>query len=508
MARFMKRFEYRPGEHRPKVMLNGALFLAAWAVVVAVMYTGGSIPLMPKGGTTVKAEFATAANVTTKTPVRIKGVDVGKVEKVERRADGDGVVITMRIEDGKGVDLRRDARADILWRTLLGFAFYIQLEPGADEAELGNATIPLERTTAQVELDQVLAGVDQPSREGIQTILGEFEEGFDDSSNAGETIDRLGPTMRRVGPALDAFRGTESDDLTDLVRNGSRLMGALARNEKELGEVVTNARTTLAVTAAQRAALGTMFREGPATLDATRTTMARVRTTLDVLDPIAEKLRPGVRELDDASIALRPALRELDPLLARARPMLRDLSPAVRRLRAAATEGSTLISRLNPTVARVNDKIIPGLNKTNPETTLKVFQAIGPTFSTVSSSASQFDRRGYSQPFTAITPNEQAVSDVPCKTDLLSGIPDIDCSDVEYALGSLLGLNPPPGAVGGGSDDVRLRTKPTRGDAGATRPSDSRDGSSEKPSSAGDSPGPAGISDALKKFVDAIGGAL
>lgn len=489
MARFMSRFEYRPGMHRPKTMRNGALFLAATFVVIGIMFLGGAIPFLPKGGTTIKAEFETAANVSTKTPVRVKGIDVGKVEKVERQPDGRGVIVTMRIEDGKGVDLRKDARADILWRTLLGFAFYIQLEPGASEEKLGNATIPMERTTAQVELDQVLAGIDQPSREGMQAIFDEFDTGFGDDTKAGAVVDRLGPAMRNVGPGLDGFRGTESGDLTDLVRDGSRLMGALARNENELGTVVKHANTTLAVTAAQRAALGTMFREGPAALDATRATMARVRTTLDVLDPVAEKLRPGVRELDDASVALRPALRQLDPLLDRAEPLLDDLEPAMRRLGAASAQGTTLIDRLDPTVERVNSTIIPGLDKKNPETDLKVFQAIGPTFSTVSSSASMFDGNGFVQRFTAVTPGEAMVSDAPCSTDLINGTPGIDCSDLQYAMSTVLGLNPPSGSR---SSKMLSSAPRSRGD-GRT--------------SAGSGPQKRAGS-VIKQLADAVGGVL
>ncbi len=500
MARLIKgRFEYRPGMHRPKTKRNGAIFILGVLALVAFMYTGGTIPLLPKGGEVIKAEFSSAANVTTKTPVRVRGVDVGKVEKVERRPGGRGVVVTMRIEDGKGVDLRQDARADILWRTLLGFAFYIQLEPGAEEEKL-SATIPMDRTTTQVELDQVLADVDRPSREGVQEILAEFETGFDQGSDAGDVVDRLAPAMRNVAPALDGFRGTESGDLTDLVRDGSRLMGALARNERELGEVVKNANTTLAVTAAQRASLGTLFREGPSTLDETRTTMARVRTTLGVLDPIAEKLRPGARDIDDASVALRPALRRLDPLLNTAKPALRDLSPAVRRLGVAAKEGSTLIARLDPTVDRVNETIIPGLNKKNPETDLEVFQAIGPALATVASSASQFDRNGYVQRFTAVTPNEESFSDLPCKANLIAG--SLDCSDIQYAVGSLLGLNAPPGAIGGGRDDAVLTPSPTKRRRSKTA------AARKNTDSAGSRGDLNDATDVLNNLVDVVGGIL
>src|SRR5439155_65317 len=109
----------------------------------------GGIQCWPKGGEVVKAEFASADNVSPgKTPVRVHGVPVGEVEKVERRSGGRGVVVTMRLKDTHGFRVTRDARAHIYWRTLMGFNFYVELEPGAPSAPaLGDRSIPLSHTT-------------------------------------------------------------------------------------------------------------------------------------------------------------------------------------------------------------------------------------------------------------------------------------------------------------------------------------------------------------------------
>ncbi|PTL59553.1 MlaD family protein [Paraconexibacter algicola] len=450
MRSLKKRFEFIPGSHQPKLMRNGALFLLATGFVFMFAYLGGTVPFWPKGGYTIKAEFETAANVSTKTPVRLRGVKIGKVEKVERRDGADGVVVTMRINDDNGeADLRRDARAHIYWRTLLGFAFYIELEPGAEQAKLEEGgLIPLDRTTAQVELDQVLASLDKPSRAGVQAIFREFDEGFSTQkdSQAGATIENLGPAMKQVGPGVDALRGTQSGDLTRVVRNSSRLMGALARNELQLGQVISNGNTTLGVTAARRAALGQILQNGPATLQDTRTTMVRLRTTLNELDPVAEDLRPGARKLDDASFALRPAVRELSPLLERTNPLLRTLRPAVRRLGAASISGVPLLDRLDPTVDRLNEKTIPLLNRKSDITDMPLYQMIGPTLASVQSSAQQFDSRGHIQRFHALEASENALGFLPCNTNLLQGSTTIDCSDIQAVAGALLGI-PPAGAA-------------------------------------------------------------
>lgn len=430
------RFVIRPGHYKPKHMRNGAIVLGVLIALVYFAYSGGSVPFLPKGGELVKAEFSSAANVQPgKTPVRVKGIKVGEVEVVERRPGGRGVVVTMRIDE-PGVRMRRDARASIFWRTLMGFAFYIQLEPGSDQRALGSTTIPIARTTTQVELDQVLSALKPTSRAGIQTLLREFDEGFNANSQAGRSLDALAPSMRKIAPGLGALRGQAPGDLTETVRQASRLMGTLARNETALGQLVNNAETTLGVTAARRADLGSILRNGPATLDDTRTTMARLRTTLVALDPVAERLRPGARQLDATATSLRPALRALRPVLDDARPLLRALRPALRRLGAAGRSGAPLLAELQPTFERLNAKIIPSLKAEDPLIKLKTYQMIGPVFATVSSSAGLFDAYGHTQRFSPLAGGARSLRFLPCN---LNSQATIDCSDLQRVFEPIFG---------------------------------------------------------------------
>jgi virulence factor Mce-like protein len=438
----LSRFELVPGSARDRHTRNGLIVLGVFGALLYYGYSSGNIPFLPKGGRLVTAEFTTAANVTPgKTPVRVAGVNVGEVEKVQRIPGRRGVRITMRIEDD-GVKLRRDARAHIYWRTLLGFSFYIQLDQGADPQPLGDRTIAQANTTTQVELDQVLASVTPPSRAGIRTTLKEFDQGFH-GEPAGRSLDALGPAMRQIAPGLDALRGTRPGDLTDTVRSASRVMGALARREVQLGRLVGGADTTLGVTAARSAALGQTLRLGPATLDQTRTTMARLRTTLDALDPVADALRPGARRLDDASRAVRPALAQLRPALDDARPLLTDLRPALADLRTASRAGVPLLEGLTPTLTRMQDKVIPGL-QAKGATGLKLYESVGPVAASVASSAGLFDAYGYTQRFQALNVGGKALAALPCTPDLVTL--KITCTDFQDFLGRLLGLVPAAGA--------------------------------------------------------------
>lgn len=458
------RFEQVPGQARDRHTRNGIIVLAILFAVLYFAYSSGNIPFLPKGGTVVTADFATAANVTPgKTPVRVAGVDVGKVEKVERLPGGRGVRIKMRIEDGKGVHLRKDATAHIYWRTLLGFAFYVQLDEGSDAQGLGDKTIAMKDTTTQVELDQVLSSLTPPSRAGIQTLFKEFDKGFA-GDDAGKVVDAAGPAMKQVAPGLDALRGTKPGDLTDTVRSASRLMGALARNEVQLGEVVSNADTTLGVTAARRADLDSILKQAPGALAQTRSTMVRLRGTLNTLDPVADQLRPGVRVLDDASLALRPALRQLRPTLADTRPLLSDLRPALIRLKAASRNGVPTLKALDPTLTRLKDDLLPKLDAKGTSG-LKLYEAIGPAIASVSSSASMWDAYGFTQRFQAVNGGGNTLQNiVPCG---LSVAPvKVDCSQLQAAIAPFLGLQPPGKA---GAKSRATSAKPST--SGSTAPS-------------------------------------
>lgn len=446
----MSRFEMTPGRHKPKLMLTGSICIALFVGVLMFAYSGGSVPLLPKGGTVVEAEFRTAANVTPgKTPVRVKGVNVGEVEEVERLEGGRGVRVKMRITDD-GVDVKRDARADIYWRTLLGFSFYIQLEPGSEDAGLGEDTIPMERTTAQVELDEVLSSLDKPSRDGMQKIFSEFDRGFGDGPS-GRSLDALAPSMRQVAPGLDALRGQSDGDLTSTVKQASRFMGALARDESELGQVISNADTTLGVTAARRADLGSVLQNGPSTLDQTKRTMSRLRTTLDVLDPVAEDLRPGIRKLTPASEAARPALRQLVPLLADARPLLSSLRPALSRLGSASRSGVPMMRELTPTLRRAQDKLLPQLEERG-FTRRKLYEAIGPVIATVSSSASSLDANGFTQKFQPGAGRKSFRSFCPPQVEAAG----VSCAAVQELFALFTGT----GVPGGTSRKVSLSPRP------------------------------------------------
>lgn len=412
---FFARFEIVPGQHRPNMARNGVIGLLVLGFLV---YSGYSrhIPFLPKGGEVVSAQFQDAANVRGGTAVRIKGVDIGKVESVD--PGNDQALVKMRIDDDKAKLLHSDAGATIYWRTLLGRNMYIELDPGTAAGKLGSATIPKTRTGSQVELDKVLSSFDEGGRKGIQEFLKVFKQGFGDGDAVRGTLNTLAPSARRIATGVGALSGTETGDLARLVKTTSDVTTSLDRSERALAGVIDGAEVTLGVTAARSSDFSSILRQAPATMSIATSEMANLTKTLDRLDPLSVRLRPGVRKLSAAVDAANPALDELRPLLAQLGPFSEKLRPSLRRLRSAARAGSPTFKAFDPALTRANEKLLPYMLSTDSHTGRKVYQLLGPTFSALDSIASSFDSKGHDVSFQTGAGLRLLGSLIPCETFL------------------------------------------------------------------------------------------
>jgi virulence factor Mce-like protein len=442
---WLPRFDPIPGQQKPRYQRNGAITLTVVLVGIVLALTVGysrEIPFLG-GGETVHAEFTSAPNLRVGNPVRVRGIKVGKVTKIEQADDLRAARVTMELDSGEDIELKRDARAQVLWRTLLGRNMYVDLEPGSASApKLAGDTIDRRRTSAQVEFDQLFEPLDTGGRGALQTLFAQLDVAFDQPGPPGQALERLAPAMRTAGPGLEALRGERSGDLARALDGTRRTMRGLGRSERALAGLLDGAAVTLGVTAARRADLGSFLRLAPATLRETRATTARLRHTLDLADPVATRVRPGVRRLDEAATAVRPALLEATPVLRDADPLARRLQGALRALRPASREGVRAIDGLDPTLTRTTDTLLPWLAAPSD---LKITnaQAIGPMFSTIDSAAQQFNAFGHQLRFQGLGGGERSVG-LPCATFFVepTATQRLRCEDFSKVFQALIGGTP------------------------------------------------------------------
>src|SRR5215208_6422487 len=133
------------------------------------------------------AYFNDANSIKTKSPVRIAGVEIGKVTKIEAvEAGKDAAKVTKEIEDA-GLPIHEDAELKIRPRIFLEGNFFVDLQPGSPSApELADGgTIPMSQTAAPVQFGDLLAALQSDTRKDLQIFLQEYSKALEDGGADG-----------------------------------------------------------------------------------------------------------------------------------------------------------------------------------------------------------------------------------------------------------------------------------------------------------------------------------
>ena len=305
-------------------------------------------------GFRVNAVFQSANSIRKNSPVRIAGVNVGKVTKIEGQPGSDAAVVTMEIND-KGLPIHKDAVMKIRPRIFLEGNFFVDILPGTPSAPTiaDGDTIPLTQTATPVQLDQVLSALQSDTRTNLQKTLEGLGTGLtykpskaqdtdaDPSARGESAAESLNDAIRYgerslKGTAIvaDAFLGTEDHDLSGLIDGLSRTTEGLGRNEDQLKNLVTSFNTTVAATASQAANLRASIRLLGPTLQNANRALDSLNAAFPNTRAFAREILPGVRETPATIDASFPWIAQTRKLLSPAelQGVARELSPAMRDL--------------------------------------------------------------------------------------------------------------------------------------------------------------------------------
>lgn len=370
------------------------LAVALLGVLLLYVALTGHTPLNGgSGGTRLTARFADAVNVDDSTPVRVGGVDVGRVMSLAP-APANTTRVAMSLTQ-RGLLVHQDAHAVIRWRTLLGGSMYIDLRPGSASAPPLRGEIPLSQTSGQVDWDQLNSQMPGPTRPQFRRQFKGFDQALSAPAQEGNTIRVLGPAFAVIGSGSQALRGQQIGDLTHVVRSSAATLDAIGSDTASLQRLVDGADVTLGVTAAHNQNLAAAIQLSPPALASTRSSAVVLDQTLTALDPLVARLQPGARLLGPATTALKPLLGQTDRTLGNAVPLLQAAPGTLQSLGSASRQGVPLIRGLTPVVSRLNRRLLPFLATTDPDTRLKLYETFGPMASALSSSLSGYDSNGF-----------------------------------------------------------------------------------------------------------------
>ena len=344
---------------------NVAIGLVALAASILFVYFGftKSIPL--RSHYEVRAAFASSNNLRPGSPVRIAGVEVGKVTGVERaERGGSGAVVTMRIED-KGRPIHADATAKIRPRIFLEGNFFVDMTAGSPSApELDDGgTLPVQQTATPVQLDEVVTALQSDTREDLKVLLHEYGKGLEGAGARGfnASIPFWEPAYRDSAIVSEAMLGETGHDLSGYVDKAGATAAALDRNRRRLKALITDFNATAAAFAREDSSLQAAIAELPRTLRAAQPALGALNEAFPPLRALAVELRPGVRSSGPTLDAAVPFVHELRGLVSEQelRGLAADLRPTVPDLAALVERSVPLYRQVRRAAGCQNDVIHP-----------------------------------------------------------------------------------------------------------------------------------------------------
>ena len=263
------------------------------------------------------AVFETANNLKPNSPVRIAGVEVGKVKKVESveggKAEG-AAIVSMELKKS-ALPIHEDAQMKIRPRVFLEGNFFVDIKPGSPTAKTvaSGYTIPTTQTAAPVQFGDVLTALQSDTRTDLQVFLKEYSKGLEGKGAEGfnEAL-RTGPrAFRSTAVASDALLGLEpTKDLQRVFKGQARTFAALNEDENALKGLVTNFNTVAGAFASQDAALERSIPALDRTLRVGSPALASLNSALPTLRVFSREALPGVRSSGPTLEASLPFIRQ------------------------------------------------------------------------------------------------------------------------------------------------------------------------------------------------------
>jgi phospholipid/cholesterol/gamma-HCH transport system substrate-binding protein len=282
----------------------GAAGLATIALVLFLAFNVQSIPFIG-GGDHYRAAFTEAGGLIKGDDVRIAGVKVGKVEKVDLA--GDHVVVDFKVTQPAAFGTRTGA--SIRMRTLLGSKF-LALEPGGGGQLKADSEIPLDRTVSSYDIVNAFSDLATTSEKidtdmlakSLTTLATEFKDSPPDVKAALDGLSRLSNTI-----------ASRDDELKHLLASANSVSGTVAERNKAVESIIKDADLLMVELNARRDAIHTLFTNTSAMAQQltglVRDNRAELKPALDQLTKVLAVLQKHEKDLGDTIAAMAPFTR-------------------------------------------------------------------------------------------------------------------------------------------------------------------------------------------------------
>jgi virulence factor Mce-like protein len=366
----------RRRRHRRQVpaLAVAAIVIAAASAVTFYAFNQG-VPFVHRFA--LDALVTNSVNVRGGDPVRIGGVDVGRVTGVSPAGTSSNIELTL---SPSAMPVHSDATIRIRDRLFLEGSYYLELDPGTPSAPVlkDGATIPLSHTSSPVQFFQLLSTFDLPTRTSLTSSVEALDRGLGappggslaHSGAAGlkATAGQLPGLLSDTAIVTRALRGTHPGDVGRLLSSSSRVAGTLAASSSQLAGLVRGLGATAGALASSDGALGQSvsgldqtLRTAPAALSAVDAALPPVTSLAQTLGPSLQAAPPLLDRLTSTAGRLAAVLApaERGPLVESLRATFQDLPAILTQLARAFPVGRQITDCLRTHLVPVLTQTVP-----------------------------------------------------------------------------------------------------------------------------------------------------
>jgi len=341
-------------------MLIMGLFTLTCAGLLLAMWLafGGSVPLKPEQFR-FTAAFPEATSLATEADVRMAGVTIGKVKKLELEQGAARTVVEMEVND-EYAPIPEDTKPILRQKTLLGETF-VELSPGSPFAKKlpENGKLAEGNVQETTELDEILRVFDNPTKRAFGTWVHELA-----AATKGDTGEQLNnaignlPDFATQGSDVLGVLDEQQQATSQWIRNTGPVFDALNRRDGQLSDLIVNQSRFFSATQERKNQLAETIRVLPTFLDETKATQVRLarfsndtRPLVRELRPVADDLGPTVRDIGNLGPDLSRFFKGLDPLISESKATLPEASRFIRGLGPVLEGVHTFLPEFNPYLA-------------------------------------------------------------------------------------------------------------------------------------------------------------
>jgi phospholipid/cholesterol/gamma-HCH transport system substrate-binding protein len=339
---------------------------------------GGPIPLQPKGYQ-FRVHFPEAVQLANQADVRISGVPVGKVVKLEPQSGETEATIQLK---PKFAPIPKDARAILRQKTLLGET-YVELTPGSPGSPKvkEGGTLAKSNVAPTVELDEIFRTFDPRTRAAFQTWMQDQAEALagrgTDLNNA---IGNL-PAFETDTNTLLVILNSQQGAVRRLVADTGVVFDALTERDGQLRSLIQNANRVFATTAARNRELADTFVVLPTFERQSQITLQRLNQFAHNTNPLINELKPAARELTPTLIELQRLSPDLVHLFRNLGPLVTASEAGLPAIDQVLDDARPLLGQFSPFLRQANPALY-GLTNYLPELNAFFANTVGATEAT------------------------------------------------------------------------------------------------------------------------------